>query len=78
MTMLRIGSMNLMLHGLNQPRFHYADTLSKDFKERRQYDVVLANPPFKGAVDTSSVGDDLPVRYKKTELLFFAPVPAPA
>lgn len=70
MTMLRIGSMNLMLHGLNHPRFHYADTLSKDFKERRQYDVVLANPPFKGAVDTSSVGDDLPTRYKKTELLF--------
>lgn len=70
MTMLRIGSMNLMLHGLNHPRFHYADTLSKDFKERRQYEVVLANPPFKGAVDTSSVGDDLPSRYKKTELLF--------
>jgi type I restriction enzyme M protein len=70
MTMLRIGSMNLMLHGLSHPRFHYADTLSKDFKERRQYDVVLANPPFKGAVDTSSVGDDLPARYKKTELLF--------
>jgi type I restriction enzyme M protein len=70
MTMLRIGSMNLMLHGLASPRFHYADTLSKDFKERRQYDVVLANPPFKGAIDTSSVGDDLPTRYKKTELLF--------
>jgi type I restriction enzyme M protein len=70
MTMLRIGSMNLMLHGLGHPRFYYSDTLSRDFKEKRQYDVVLANPPFKGAVDTSSVGDDLPARYKKTELLF--------
>lgn len=70
MTMLRIGSMNLMLHGLNHPRFHYTDTLSKDYKENKQYEVILANPPFKGAVDTSSVGDDLPSRYKKTELLF--------
>jgi len=70
MTMLRIGSMNLMLHGLNHPRFHYADTLSKDYKENKQYEVILANPPFKGAVDTSSVGDELPSRYKKTELLF--------
>jgi type I restriction enzyme M protein len=70
MTMLRIGSMNLMLHGVSHPRFHYTDTLSKDFKEARQYDVVLANPPFKGAVDSSSVGKDLPLRYKKTELLF--------
>lgn len=70
MTMLRIGSMNLMLHGLNHPRFHYADTLSKDYKEYKQYDVILANPPFKGAVDTSSVGEGLPSRYKKTELLF--------
>jgi type I restriction enzyme M protein len=70
MTMLRIGSMNLMLHGLDHPRFYYADTLSKDYKENKQYDVILANPPFKGAIDTASVGEDLPARNKKTELLF--------
>jgi type I restriction enzyme M protein len=44
MTMLRIGSMNLMLHGIAAPRFHYTDTLSKGFNESEQYDVVLANP----------------------------------
>ncbi len=52
MTMLRIGSMNLMLHGLSHPNFRYADTLSKSYTEERRYNVVLANPPFKGAIDT--------------------------
>jgi len=46
MTMLRLGSMNLMLHGITAPRFRYADTLSKAYNEERLYDVVLANPPF--------------------------------
>ena len=70
MTMLRIGSMNLMLHGLTVPRFHYADTLSKGFTEESQYDVVLANPPFKGAIDASDVNPTLPTKVKKTEILF--------
>ena len=70
MTMLRIGSMNLMLHGLASPRFRYADTLSKGFNEERLYDVVLANPPFKGAVDAEDVNPTLPTRVKKTEILF--------
>jgi type I restriction enzyme M protein len=70
MTMLRIGSMNLMLHGLTNPQFHYADTLSKGFNEEAKYDVVLANPPFKGAVDANDVNPTLPTRVKKTELLF--------
>jgi type I restriction enzyme M protein len=70
MTMLRIGSMNLMLHGLTSPRFHYADTLSKSFNEERAYDVVLANPPFKGAIDAADVNPSLPTRVKKTEILF--------
>jgi type I restriction enzyme M protein len=70
MTMLRLGSMNMILHGLSSPRFHYADTLSKAFTEERAYDVVLANPPFKGAVDASDVNPTLPVRVKKTEILF--------
>jgi type I restriction enzyme M protein len=70
MTMLRIGSMNLMLHGLTVPRFHYTDTLSKTFNEDSRYDVVLANPPFKGAIDSSDVNPTLPTKVKKTEILF--------
>jgi type I restriction enzyme M protein len=70
MTMLRIGSMNLMLHGLTAPRFHYTDTLSKAFNEESRYDVVLANPPFKGAIDASDVNPTLPTKVKKTEILF--------
>jgi len=70
MTMLRIGSMNLMLHGIEYPRFFYMDTLSKDFTETRDYDVILMNPPFKGAVDKASVSDTLPGNTRKSELLF--------
>lgn len=70
MTMLRIGSMNLMLHGIDVPNFRYTDTLSKAFSEERAYDVVLANPPFKGAIDAADVNPTLPVRCKKTEILF--------
>lgn len=62
--------MNLMLHGLSSPNFHYADTLSKGFTEEKLYDVVLANPPFKGAIDTADVNPTLPTRVKKTEILF--------
>src|SRR6266516_4411970 len=70
MTMLRIGSMNLMLHGIAAPNFRYTDALSKAFTEEREYDVVLANPPFKGAIDAADVNPTLPVRCKKTEILF--------
>ncbi len=70
MTMLRIGSMNLMLHGITTPHFEYADTLSKGFNESDKYDVVLANPPFKGAIDASDVNPTLPGKVKKTEILF--------
>jgi type I restriction enzyme M protein len=70
MTMLRIGSMNLMLHGIAAPNFRYTDTLSKGFGEERAYDVVLANPPFKGAIDSADVNPTLPVKCKKTEILF--------
>jgi type I restriction enzyme M protein len=70
MTMLRIGSMNLMLHGIAAPNFRYTDTLSKAFTEERAFDVVLANPPFKGAIDAADVNPTLPVKCKKTEILF--------
>ena len=70
MTMLRIGSMNLMLHGIRSPRFFYSDTLSKGFGERCDYDVILMNPPFKGAVDKEDVHEELKKGATKSELLF--------
>jgi type I restriction enzyme M protein len=70
MTMLRIGSMNLMLHGIEKPRFFYMDTLSKSFTEERDYDVILMNPPFKGAVDKDDVSDTLPHNTTRSEILF--------
>jgi len=70
MTMLRIGSMNLMLHGLEYPRFFYMDTLSKTFAEEKDYDVILMNPPFKGAVDKADLSPTLPGTTIKSELLF--------
>jgi type I restriction enzyme M protein len=70
MTMLRIGCMNMMLHGIESPNFRYTDSLSKAFNEERLYDVVLANPPFKGAIDAADVNPSLPAKCKKTEILF--------
>ena len=70
MAMLRIGSMNLMLHGIDAPKFFYMDTLSKEFDETLAYDVILMNPPFKGAVDANDVNPTLPSNTTKSELLF--------
>lgn len=71
MTMLRIGSMNLILHGIEHPRFYYMDTLSKDFNETKDYDVILMNPPFKGAVDPNDINPTLSTsNTTKSELLF--------
>jgi type I restriction enzyme M protein len=70
MTMLRIGSMNLMLHGIESPRFFYMDTLSNDFTESKEYDLILMNPPFKGAVDKTEIPPTLPKDTTKSELLF--------
>jgi type I restriction enzyme M protein len=77
-TMLRIASMNLMLHGVENPDIHYQDTLSNSFPEKfpKQaeggFDVILANPPFKGSLDEGDVHPSLTqkVKTKKTELLF--------
>ena len=79
-TMLRIAAMNLMLHGVDDPGIHYQDTLSTGFTERypRQasegFDIILANPPFKGSLDFENVHSGLlrQVKTKKTELLFLA------
>lgn len=69
-TMVRIGAMNLMLHGIDNPHFIYSDALSKSFEEKNLYDVVLANPPFKGSIDESDINARFKTKTKKTELLF--------
>jgi type I restriction enzyme M protein len=69
-TMVRIGLMNLLLHGIDRPQLGYQDTLSKSFTERERYDVVLANPPFKGSIDKGDINEDLRLKTTKTELLF--------
>jgi len=69
-TMVRIGLMNLLLHGIDRPNLGYMDTLSKRFKEQDRYDVVLANPPFKGSIDKGDINEELRLKTTKTELLF--------
>ncbi len=69
-TMVRMGAMNLMLHGVDNPNFKYADALSKQFSEKQCYDVILANPPFKGSIDESDMNERFSIKTKKTELLF--------
>lgn len=73
-TMLRIGAMNMMLHGVDNPNIEYRDSLSEANKDREKYTLVLANPPFKGSLDYDSVSADLlkVTKTKKTELLFLA------
>ena len=69
-TMVRVGLMNLMLHGMDRPKLAYADTLGKRFEEQDHYDVVLANPPFKGSIDKGDISERLHLATTKTELLF--------
>jgi type I restriction enzyme M protein len=69
-TMVRIGLMNLMLHGISQPNIDLKDTLSKKFNEDNRYDVILANPPFKGSIDKGDINEGFKLGTTKTELLF--------
>lgn len=73
-TMLRIGAMNMMLHGVESPNIEYRDSLSEQNKDDEKYTLVLANPPFKGSLDYDSVAADLlkVTKTKKTELLFLS------
>lgn len=76
-SMLRVASMNMMLHGIENPNIFYQDAFSQNFYERNPkqaksyFDVILANPPFKGSLDYDDVSSDLlsKVRTKKTEVL---------
>ena len=71
-TMLRIGAMNMMTHGIDNPFIEYRDSLSDQNIDKSKYSLVLANPPFKGSLDAESVSGDLlkVCKTKKTELLF--------
>ena len=74
-TMLRIGSMNMMLHGVDNPDIRYKDSLAQEHAgDADRYTLVLANPPFAGSLDYETTAKDLLaiVKTKKTELLFMA------
>jgi type I restriction enzyme M protein len=74
-TMLRIGSMNMMLHGVDNPDIRYKDSLAQDHAgDEEKYSLILANPPFAGSLDYENTAKDLQaiVKTKKTELLFLA------
>ena len=77
-TMLRIGSMNMLLHGVENPDIRYKDSLAQSDSaagdDSERYSLVLANPPFRGSLDYESTARDLQqvVKTKKTELLFVA------
>lgn len=71
-TMLRIGAMNMMTHGVDNPGIEYRDSLSDQNPDKDKYTLILANPPFKGSLDADIVSADLlrVCKTKKTELLF--------
>lgn len=73
-TMLRIGAMNMMTHGIENPFIEYRDSLSDQNADKEKYSLILANPPFKGSLDADTVSPDLlkVCKTKKTELLFLA------
>ena len=73
-TMLRIGAMNMMTHGIDSPFIEYRDSLSDQNPDKDKYSLILANPPFKGSLDYDIVSTDLlkVCKTKKTELLFLA------
>ena len=73
-SMLRIGAMNMMLHGVEDPNIRYQDSLSGENTERDAYSLIMANPPFTGSVFQEEISKDLLAlcKTKKTELLFMA------
>jgi type I restriction enzyme M protein len=69
-TMVRLALMNLMMHGIDNPHVDYQDTLSKSFTVDKEYDIVMANPPFTGSIDKGDINETLKLNTTKTELLF--------
>lgn len=70
-TMVRISLMNLMMHGVNRPNINQLNTLSTRYnQEKNHYDIVLANPPFKGSINESDISQEFSITTTKTEILF--------
>ncbi len=69
-TMVRISLMNMMMHGIDEPKITQMNTLSRLYTELNYYNIVLANPPFKGSIDESEISENFTIKNKKTEILF--------
>jgi type I restriction enzyme M protein len=68
--MTRVSLMNLMMHGITKPNIEQKNTLSKSYQQNEHFDLILANPPFKGSIDLSELSDEFRTETKKTEILF--------
>ncbi len=69
-TMVRLGLMNLMMHGIDNPQIEFKDTLSSSYNESGKYNIVLANPPFTGKIDRGDINPSLRISSPASELLF--------
>jgi type I restriction enzyme M protein len=69
-TMVRISLMNLMMHGIENPQISQINTLSTRFTQKEQFDVILANPPFKGSINKEELNEEFTITTMKTEILF--------
>ena len=69
-TMVRLGLMNLIMHGIDNPKIDYKDSLSKSYNETGKYNIILANPPFTGKIDRGDINQNLRIDSPSSELLF--------
>ncbi|MDR3222780.1 MAG: type I restriction-modification system subunit M [Methanobrevibacter sp.] len=69
-TMVRISLMNLIMHGINNPQIKQTNTLSTIYNQKPEFDVILANPPFKGSINKDELSEDFTISTTKTEILF--------
>lgn len=69
-SMVQIAQMNMILHGFEKPNITYGNSVGKEFDQKEEYDVILANPPFAGNLNKSEINEDFTVPTTKTELLF--------
>lgn len=69
-TMVRISLMNLMMHGISNPQIDQINTLSTRYDQSSNFDIVLANPPFKGSINKDELSDDFSINTTKTEIIF--------
>jgi type I restriction enzyme M protein len=68
--MARIALMNLMMHGIKKPNIERKNTLSREYEDENLYELILANPPFKGSINEAEISERFRIKTKKTELIF--------